>query len=326
MTDTNKDFLDMRECIILDLDGTTFDCSHRLHYLDHKDWGSFFRNIPYDPVIEHMKTVVHALRTHGLAIVVVTARPEDECYDMTLTQLEESGIEYDALYMRKKGDYSKDTVAKKGMLDQLMFDGFYPILAFDDKNNICEMFRENGIPAFQVASDEPDRGYSKRYAGQTLLDMLVGPSGAGKSTFIQEQIKKGVYKPSDIISSDAIRDELFGGHEDGQGHTSEDIARTWRYIHALVKARLDNGVFTVLDSTAIKRKDRMETLKIVPKGVLVNYVILDREYDEKLKTRGWRPETLVAKHHNTFKQNLKDLLKADNQPNVIVLDKRQHKV
>jgi deoxyribodipyrimidine photolyase-like uncharacterized protein len=72
--------------------------------------------------------------------------------------------------------------------------------------------------------------------------------------------------------------------------------------------------------------ERMFKAWSVPKGQLVQYVLIDREFDEKLRTRGWRSEELVKRHHNSFQNNLKNILNGDDQPNVYVLDKREHKV
>lgn len=327
---THKD-LDMRECIIVDTDGTIADCEHRRHYLETKNWPGFFGDMHLDTVIEHTRIVVEALRAAGYAIVVVTARPDDADYKQkTINWYADNDIAYDAIYMRQGGDYRKDSIVKLEILNQLMRDGFMPVMALDDRQQVVEMWRKAGIPCLQVNDgdfdNEDGKGLRKQYVGQHLFHMLVGPSGAGKSTFLAEQVTKGVYKEHQIISSDKVRDELFGGHEEGQGHDSADLARTWRYIHKLIGTRLSEGVFTVLDATNIKRKDRMEMLKHVPKGIMVTYILIDREYDEKLKTRGWRPEKLISKHHMQFKQGLKDALKGDDQPYVVVQDKRQHKV
>ena len=324
---TLKD-LDMRECIIVDTDGTIADCEHRRHYLASNNWPGFFGDMHLDTVIEHTRILIDALRQMGYAIVVVTARPDERDYkEKTVNWYAENNIQYDAIYMRKGGDYRKDSIVKLEILDQLMRDGWLPVMALDDRNQVVEMWRENGIPCVQVNDGDFDNKSKKsKYAGQTLFHMLIGPSGAGKSTFIRDQIRAGVYKESDIISSDKIRDELFGGHEDGQGHDPEQLARTWRYIHKIVAARLSEGVFTVLDSTGLKRKDRLEAMKAVPDGVFTNYIVLCRNYDDIYRDRGWRPESLISKHYKSFKSGLKDILAGDQLPYVIVKDQRQHKV
>jgi len=147
--------------------------------------------------------------------------------------------------------------------------------------------------------------------------MLIGPSGAGKSTYCAK-----AYKPQDVVSSDEVRKQLFGGHQDGQGQHPDDLARTFAYIHGLIRVRLENGIFTVLDATNLRARDRAAVLKQVPQGLVVQYVVVDRDLDQKLAGRGWRSEELILKHHKAFKLGLDEVLNADGQGNVIVVDKR----
>lgn len=306
------------KAVIFDLDGTLYNCDHRLHHLEgeRKDWDSFFGAMHLDTVIEPVAMLARLIHTSGQAAVLfVTARPDESDYRKVTEDVSAANdLNYDKLYMRKSGDFRRDDVVKSEILKQILDDGYEPILAIDDKSNITEMWRSFGIVALQCAPDEPRES---KYAGQVLLHMLVGPSGAGKSTYCAKN-----YAPSDVISTDQIRRELFGGHEKGEGHSMEELARTWKYVHGLIKTRLENGIFTVLDATNLKAKDRKAVLKQVPPGILVQYVVIDRDYDEKIKDRGWRPVELIDKHHRQMKSNLKDIMNADGLGNVIVVDAR----
>lgn len=316
-----------KKCIICDTDGTIAKLGPRRDHLLTKNWKRFFDDMHQDEVWEHTRIVMESLRAQGYAIVVVTARPDDHDYrEKTINWYAEHGIDYDAIYMRKGGDYRKDSIVKEEILFQMIEDGWDPVMALDDRTQVCDLWRSHGIPTLQVNEDDTGDNtkaskFAKPFEGQILLHMMVGPSGAGKSTYIEKN-----YKPTDVVSSDAVRDILFGGHEDGRGHTPEDLARTWSYVHAMVKARLDHGVFTVLDSTSIRDRDRKRVLQLLPVGVLAKYIVIDRNYDDKLKTRGWRPESLIDKHHKVFKSNIKAILAGDRHPYVIVDDKREHKI
>lgn len=314
------------KAVYCDLDGTLCDCEHRRHHVEQNRWDLFFGGMCDDTIIKHTEEVLRALHAAGYCIIIGTARPNENGYkQMTEDWLKRHDIPYDAIYMRKGGDYRKDSIVKIEILEEMLNDGWDIQFALDDRDQVVKAFREYGLPVLQV--NDGDFGvvktskFAKPFEGQVLLHMMVGPSGAGKSTYIEKN-----YKPSDVVSSDAARDVLFGGHEDGRGHTPEDLARTWSYVHSLVKARLDHGVFTVLDATNLRRKDRMAVLERLPAGVLAKYIVIDREYDQKLKTRGWRPESLVEKHHKSFKSAIKDILKGDGHPYVLVDDKREHKI
>lgn len=55
------------------------------------------------------------------------------------------------LYMRKAGDNRADYIIKKEILDQIRADGFEPWLVYDDRDQVVQMWRDNGIRCLQVA-------------------------------------------------------------------------------------------------------------------------------------------------------------------------------
>lgn len=311
------------KAVIFDIDGTLANVEHRLHHLEreHKDWDGFFADMHADPIIEPVARLARILATQcGAgevdAVLVVTARPDEGAYrKITEDWLAANSIRYKKLYMRRGGDFRPDQIVKAELLERILDDGYEPFLVVDDRPQVVEMWRSFGLVCLQCAPDDPGRN---RYDGQTLLHMLIGPSGAGKSTYSAKK-----YKPHDIISTDQVRRELFGGHEEGQGQHPDDLARTWAYVHGVIGVRLKNGIFTVLDATNLRAKDRAAVLKQVPQGQVVQYVVVDRDLGEKLAHRGWRSEDLILKHHKAFKLNLGDILNADNRGNVVVVDTRR---
>ena len=58
---------------------------------------------------------------------------------------------YERLYMRAEQDYRADDIVKSEILDQIIADGFQPDMVFDDRNRVCDMWRERGIRCLQVA-------------------------------------------------------------------------------------------------------------------------------------------------------------------------------
>lgn len=309
------------KAIIVDVDGTVADCEHRRYHLDTNNWPGFFGAMADDGVFTHTIEVINALRAQGYKVLIVTARPDDNDYkQVTQTWLAENGIAYDGYYMRAGGDYRKDNIVKQEILGQILNDGFEPVMAFDDRTQVVEMWREMGIPCMQVNEgdfDKPKLKWTKEGQGQIMLEMLIGPSGAGKSTFATKN-----FPDHEIISSDNCRVTLFGDYTSAHVHDPDNLAKTWSYTHALVKTDLEHGRKVVLDSTGLRRKDRLAVLELVPAGYLVRYNVIDRDYDEKIRDRGWRPEALIDKHHKAFKSALKDIMKGDGQGNVIVKDHR----
>lgn len=305
--------------VICDVDGTLADPTHRIHHLDgvDKDWPAFHRDAENDPVIEgvaRMIRILHAACGRGLgidAVLIVTARHDDPAIARTLVDwLEINEIPYHRIYMRRDQDTRPDHVVKAEILERILEDGYEPIGVFDDRPEVVRMWRDHGITTYQVAPDEQP---ATQYAGQTLLHMMVGPCCAGKSTYVARN-----YRPDDVISVDALRMQLYGD----MGHSPEALVRVWKYAISLVKARLEIGLFTVLDATNLDPDDRARILRVVPRNVFVNYVLIDRAYDEKVRTRDWRSEEMVQKQHRLLRRNEDRIKAGDDHPWVVVIDRR----
>lgn len=142
------------KCYIFDLDGTLADLSHRLHHIQKspKDWRAFFayENVYEDGLITHVGWVYGSLRRAGNPTVIVSGR-SDECWEATTDWLAKHGVQYDKLYMRTAGDRRPDYQVKYDLLQKLKADGWEPIMAFDDRDQVVQMWRDNGIPCAQVA-------------------------------------------------------------------------------------------------------------------------------------------------------------------------------
>ena len=54
------------------------------------------------------------------------------------------------LYMRPKGDYRKDFMVKRDLYKRMIVDGFNPVLVFEDKITVVEMWKEMGLKCLRV--------------------------------------------------------------------------------------------------------------------------------------------------------------------------------
>lgn len=141
--------------VIVDLDGTLANCEHRQHQVrgeGKKRWDLFFKEMDKDSVNENLNDVILSLHQH-YDIYFVSARP-DNYRDKTVAWLyEKAGWHKDSytLIMRKAGDFRKDNIVKKEILDNIIATGNYPIIAFDDRKQVVDMWRENNVLCAQVA-------------------------------------------------------------------------------------------------------------------------------------------------------------------------------
>lgn len=146
----------MTPCYIFDIDGTIADNSHRTHHLKKqpKDWASYHEGVADDGPHKHIIGVAEALAKNA-TIVFCTGRHEGQ-RNATETWLFHNiafaGAEPNFnLYMRPEGDFRSDSIIKAELLAKIKADGFYPIMAFDDRASVVTMWRENGVPCAQVA-------------------------------------------------------------------------------------------------------------------------------------------------------------------------------
>lgn len=152
-------FSTSKPIVIVDLDGTLSDGSHRLHLLPTEDlhltesWSEFNKAAVGDSPIKSTVAVVNGLWMSGFAIVILTGRSDEVMAD-TCDWLNYNGIKYDALIMRRKEDNRKDTIIKEEVLRAIGLENI--VCAFDDSPNVVKHFRSLGITTYQVTEyDKP---------------------------------------------------------------------------------------------------------------------------------------------------------------------------
>ena len=144
------------QTVIFDLDGTLALIDKRRTLADKGNgkvnWKVFFspENIQLDepnlPVIESFK----AMQKAGFVVGIFSGR-DDISREETKHWLNQHGIEPSFLQMRKHNSFTPDDVLKKQWLDELILQGHEILCVFDDRDKVVKMWRENGIPCFQVA-------------------------------------------------------------------------------------------------------------------------------------------------------------------------------
>lgn len=141
----------MDKIIIVDIDGTVADCSHRRHHVegDKKDWKAFFQNMEKDtPRTEVYDNAVNDAKAHDAEIVFVTARPEDH-REVTEQWLRENKMEGVGLLMRRKDDTRPDTEVKFDIYNRYLKQ-YNIIKVYDDRPAVIQMWREEGLEVEDV--------------------------------------------------------------------------------------------------------------------------------------------------------------------------------
>lgn len=312
----------MIKYVIVDIDGTVADIGHRLHHIQGniKNYDKFYDECINDAPIKHIIDLVIDLQSVGYAIFFVSGRPDSHRKE-TQDWLMKNHLPIGNLYMRRAKDYRKDFIVKKEILDMIKEDHGLPKFVLDDRQQVVDMWRANGVPCLQVAPGDFDTPKIDKKPCKLVL--LIGPSGAGKSSYVKNVFP---YDQDAVISSDNIRGKVCGDFLDQSKN-----AQVFFIIHELIKTRISLGLDTIVDATNLRNADRRAIRDCANEMTKIEYHVINRPVEEKLKTGGWRLAVvnkgvgLIERHEQIFQSNLKDILNGDGDPRVTVLDVRQTK-
>ncbi|MBM6928154.1 HAD family acid phosphatase [Parasutterella secunda] len=156
----------MKRAIIFDIDGTLADCSHRRHFVEgeKKDWDAFYSEMvndtPKEAIVFLCKAVLDWLyrssTTDKLKVFIFTGRPEN--YRQQTEEWLHKTLGWHTLltnlYMRPAGDYRPDYQVKQEMLDKLKAEGYEVLFTVDDRKQVVDMWRRNGVTCLQCAEGD----------------------------------------------------------------------------------------------------------------------------------------------------------------------------
>ena len=151
----------MNKIVIFDLDGTLADITARrkLATKDNGklDWDVFLHrdniklDVPNQKVVDMARMIND---TDKYQIWILSGRTK-ATYRTTRNWLIQNDIPFDDLIMRPTDDYHhymKDSDLKQMWLDSIGKDSV--AMVFDDRNQVVDMWRKNGLTCFQVADGD----------------------------------------------------------------------------------------------------------------------------------------------------------------------------
>ncbi len=316
------------DTIIFDIDGTLADVSHRRHHVTggKKEWDQFFDKMVDDPPHANVCLLAEMVASSlavNVTVFFFSGRP-----DSHRKQTEEWLEKYvpvcfayaEALLMRAEGDYRPDTEVKREMLHGIQGQGYEVRFVVDDRPSVIQMWKDEGLTVMEHDSGEWELVAPTWAPG--ALSIMVGPSGAGKSTYIYKNLDLADnYSP--VIASDDLRAIITGSFQDQSANN-----QVFSVLQALVKARIEGGLDTVVDATNLHARDRRALRDLCPADTKIFYHVIDRPLADKHRDAGWRDEVvikgvkLIDKHHQTFQSGIKHVLRGDDDPRVTVYDRR----
>ena len=147
-------------CIIVDIDGTLADGSHRSHHVRRTNpdgskrkpnWTAYNETMEDDVLIPEVRSLVMAFHGRGTVIVLCSGREGCEIKrPKTERWITKHQIPHNDLFMRVKGDYRSDDIVKEEILDNLILPKYTPLFAVDDRKRVKRMWVRRGIFVFDV--------------------------------------------------------------------------------------------------------------------------------------------------------------------------------
>lgn len=163
----------MKGTLFCDIDGTVADLTHRRVFLQShpKNYPAFEKGIPLDTPIMPIINAVRDLYDAGWKVIMCSGRsvttkgttvdwlnrhevPFHDIYMRAAHEVDETGAVKIAKSGKPKPDHRKDSIVKYELLQEARADGHDPDIVFDDRNQVVEMWRANGIPVVQVAEGD----------------------------------------------------------------------------------------------------------------------------------------------------------------------------
>lgn len=134
-----------KDCYIFDLDGTLAKMKGRSPF----DWHRVDEDEINGPVYEICQALSISKNQMHWDCIIVSGR-SDEVMKPTLKWLDRYGISFDRIYMRKAGDFRKDSVVKEEIWKEIEKD-YNIICMFDDRDQVVNHARSLGYTVLQVA-------------------------------------------------------------------------------------------------------------------------------------------------------------------------------
>ena len=143
--------------VIFDLDGTLANIDKRRKLATENgkmNWNVFFNsdNIDLDTPNQAVINMANILYSKDYIIYILSGR-SDRTHEATIDWLSKHKVNYDLLIMRPQNQlYKKDSDLKQSWLDTIGKDRVS--MVFDDRQRVVDMWRQNGLPTFQVADGD----------------------------------------------------------------------------------------------------------------------------------------------------------------------------
>ncbi len=137
----------MKDIVIIDLDGTLCNTSHRDHLIGKSNsWDEFHAELHNDTPYEETVAFIDAMNNLGKTVIALTGRME-KFRQATTNWLVKHNIMIDELWMRGDSDYRRAFEIKRERLASIKD---RVLVVLDDNDKVVEALRNEGFRVWQV--------------------------------------------------------------------------------------------------------------------------------------------------------------------------------
>jgi phosphoserine phosphatase len=142
----------MNKVIVFDIDGTLANIEHRRAFVASKpkNFKAFNAAIPQDTPHEEIVFLAKTFAEQGNTVLLCSGRGE-ESRGVTVKQMEDFGVRFAKLFMRQHKDFRADNIVKVELLADIRKEFGEPFLWFDDRKQVVDAIRAEGVRVLQVA-------------------------------------------------------------------------------------------------------------------------------------------------------------------------------
>ena len=125
----------------------------------------------------------------------------------TCKWLNENGVKFDEIIMRRQDDNRKDTVIKEEALRAIGLDNI--VCAFDDSPNVVKHFRSLGITTYQVTEYDKPHAHIQSHGVESIKITKRARFVGSKDSLVNASFTRGI--AYDVVS---YHDKSFIVHDD----------------------------------------------------------------------------------------------------------------
>jgi len=141
----------VKQTVIFDIDGTLADIRHRRGFLEGErpDWNRFNAAMGDDTPNAPVMTLYKSLWETGQFDMVLASGRNERHRRVTEQWLIWNEIPFGRILMRADKDSRADHIIKQEILDMLLAEGRQIAFTVDDRQQVVDMWRRNGITCLQ---------------------------------------------------------------------------------------------------------------------------------------------------------------------------------